>query len=248
MVFVPLSYYILFHTLWKWQQLFQKCKRLTERIDLFIEDQAFSWWYDLTPPHPLPPLPSRQQVVSLSQSQCVAGRAYWREWLRGGGGSQITHSRESLSSINNSLLSAYRHYQTVLSALPKCTLWVLVHKRLDLFILTLKPEYILIINRRKYFTCFCLIIIFLYRISHSMLSSNQDTPVVLNSTGASSFPNYAVCSKLSTCSSCIEAEVIFYSAPAITSSSGSCIEAKIISISVTSAPSFLPAAAALRPR
>jgi hypothetical protein len=32
---------------------------------------------------------------------------------------------------------------------------------------------------------------------------------VLNSTGASSFPNFAVCSKLSTCSSCIEAEVIF---------------------------------------
>jgi hypothetical protein len=37
---------------------------------------------------------------------------------------------------------------------------------------------------------------------------------VMNSTGASSFPNYAVCSKLSTCSSCIEAEVIFKSAAA----------------------------------
>ncbi len=85
----------------------------------------------------------------------------------------------------------------------------------------LKPKYIIIIILRKVFICF------FYRISHSMLSSNQDTPVVLNSTGASSFPNYAVCSKLSTCSSCIEAEVIFYSAPAITSASGSCIEEKI---------------------
>ncbi len=55
---------------------------------------------------------------------------------------------------------------------------------------------------------------FFFRISHSMLFSNQDTPVMMNSTGASSFPNYAICSKLSTCSSCIEAEVIFNSAPA----------------------------------
>jgi hypothetical protein len=68
-----------------------------------------------------------------------------------------------------------------------------------------------------------------------MLSSNQDTPVVLNSTGASSFPNYAICSKLSTCNSCIEAEVFFTvrQLSILSKSAFSGIEEKIIFDSVT---------------
>jgi hypothetical protein len=50
---------------------------MSEIIELFIEDQAFSLSYDLAP------LPSAS-CLSFSFFKCVAGRAYWRE--RGGGG------------------------------------------------------------------------------------------------------------------------------------------------------------------
>ncbi len=42
-------------------------------VEWFIEDQALSLL------HAPPPPVSRQQVVSLSQSSCVAVRAYWQD-------------------------------------------------------------------------------------------------------------------------------------------------------------------------
>jgi hypothetical protein len=46
-----------------------------ERLEFFMEDQAFSPSYDLAPPPPIPPLPS-ESCLSFSVFLCVAGRAY----------------------------------------------------------------------------------------------------------------------------------------------------------------------------
>ncbi len=58
-----------------------------------MEDQAFLPSYDLPPPFTHP---SRQLVASLSQSSCVAVRAYGRERGRGWARSQIIRPQESL--------------------------------------------------------------------------------------------------------------------------------------------------------
>jgi hypothetical protein len=69
----------------------------TEKIEWFIEDQAFSPLYALTPSPLLSnDLPSAS-CLSFSVFLCVAGRAYWREG--GGAGAKV------LSSINHSILS-----------------------------------------------------------------------------------------------------------------------------------------------
>jgi hypothetical protein len=89
---------------------FNECgAKAQESREWYIEDQAFSLSYDLTPP----PL-SRQQVVSLSQSPCVS-RVELLTWIGeldgdGGGGAKSYVGEKAWSSINHSILSA-RHYR-----------------------------------------------------------------------------------------------------------------------------------------
>ncbi len=83
----------------------------TESIAWFIEAQAFLRSYDSASRPPRCP-PSREQVVSLSQSSCVPpvefteGPSRVRGRERGGWGAKSYDGEKAWPSINHSLLSA----------------------------------------------------------------------------------------------------------------------------------------------
>ncbi len=89
-------------------------------IEWFIEGQASCGRVILPFPHPLP-LPSCQQVVSLSRSPCVAGRPNWRESVRGR--SQIIWQREGLvlyKSFNILYLWPYNSFSVFNMYIVQC--------------------------------------------------------------------------------------------------------------------------------
>ncbi len=92
----------------------------TESVERFIEDQAFLRSYDSAPRPPPSPF-SHQQVVSLSQSSCVTGQAYWRGGGGGGWGgglrSKPYDSEKVWPSINHSILSANKSVKVSYSEL-----------------------------------------------------------------------------------------------------------------------------------
>ncbi len=50
-----------------------------ESIKWFVQDQAFSRWFDLANPPPPPPPPPSASCLFFLVFLCDAGRAYWRE-------------------------------------------------------------------------------------------------------------------------------------------------------------------------
>ncbi len=73
----------------------------TKSTELFIEDQAFSPWYDLAP-SPLPPLQLSLWSLCVSPIELTDGRGG-----RGWGRSRIYDDEKAWFSTNHSILSAY---------------------------------------------------------------------------------------------------------------------------------------------
>ncbi len=83
---------IVWETPW---MLTNKCHK-AERMEWFIEDQAFLRSYDSAP---CPPPPPSVNCISLSVFLCVVSPAYWREgggWRRGRAWSRIIRTQKSL--------------------------------------------------------------------------------------------------------------------------------------------------------
>ncbi len=85
-------------------------------VEWFTENQAFSpsIWFGFSPLY-------REQVVSLSQSSCVAGRAYW--WKSGRGVAKSHDSENTWSSINRSILSALDSSNGFMKRISPGELW-----------------------------------------------------------------------------------------------------------------------------